>query len=457
MRLAPTSPHVPTAAAPPRSRARDRASRNRPRARFGRRRPQPNAVETLFSEYDLSRVLDNQREKLKQAVEKLGRDEILGVSETDLVQHLVSEFEVTVPTLHREAMYAEERETKIDVSGDPGRDVRGGRSVYLPGTEVTIVVPFSGDGALFQCRPNQYRPSHPRAVVASGTISLVYTAETINAESMKTRIEGDLTEIELWLGWQRGQISPFNQELPRFAEAQVSARRDRLIAAEGAIADIGIPVRRKGDRPTTFVVPEVRQRPKINVPRPQPTEPYVAEPTLAIDTYDEILRIISDMARVMEQSPHAFAELDEESLRFQFLVPLNGHFEGSASGETFNYDGKTDILIKSAGKIIFVAECKIWAGPKALAKTIDQIRGYLSWRDTKAAVLLFVRNRDFSAVVSQVVPAVEAHPGWKKTIGQTDETAFRFIIGHRDDSNREIMLSVLLFLVPTPQSTGSAS
>jgi hypothetical protein len=80
-------------------------------------------VETLFNEYDLDRVLENQQAKLKQAVEKLGRDDILGVSETDLVQHLVSEFEVTVPTLHREAMYAEEKETKIDVSGDPDRDV----------------------------------------------------------------------------------------------------------------------------------------------------------------------------------------------------------------------------------------------------------------------------------------------------------------------------------------------
>jgi hypothetical protein len=317
---------------------------------------------------------------------------------------------------------------------------------------VTIVVPFSGDEALFRCRPNQFTFSQPRAVIASDTMSLVYTAETINAEAMKIRIESDLTEIELWLGWQRAQTSPFNQELPPFAEAQVRARRDRLLAAEGAMASIGLPVRRKGDPPTTFVVPDVKRRPKIRVPQPQPKEAFAPEPTLDTDTYDEILRIIGDMALVMEQSPHAFADLDEESLRFQFLVPLNGHFEGSASGETFNYDGKTDILIKSAGRVVFVAECKFWTGPRALAKTIDQIRGYLSWRDTKAAILLFVHNRDFSAVVDQIVPTLEGHPGWKKTVGKMGETAFRFVFGHRDDSNREITLSVLLFPVPTTQS-----
>jgi hypothetical protein len=410
-------------------------------------------VETLFSQNDLSLVLQSQHEMLKRAVEKLGRDEILSVSETDLVQYLVSEFELRVPTLHREAMYAEEKETKIDVSRDPGRDVRGGGPVYVPGTEVTIVVPFSGDEDLFRCRPNLFNYRPPRAVIASHAISFVYRDETINPEAMKSRIDSDLRNVELWLGWQQAQISPFNEELPRFADAQVKARRNRLLAAEGAMASIGIPVRRKGDSPTTFVVPDVKRRPKITVPQPRPKEPFAPEPTLDSDTYDEILKIIGDMARVMEQSPHAFADLDEESLRFQFLVPLNGHFEGSASGETFNYDGKMDILIKSAGRIVFVAECKFWTGSKALAKTIDQIRGYLSWRDTKAAILLFVRNRDFSAVLDQVVPTVEGHAGWKKTVGKTGETAFRFIFGHRDDSNREITLSVLLFPVPTTQSS----
>jgi hypothetical protein len=32
-----------------------------------------------------------------------------------------------------------------------------------------------------------------------------------------------------------------------------------------------------------------------------------------------------------------------DKIRQHFLVQLNGQFEGDASGETFNYDGKTDI------------------------------------------------------------------------------------------------------------------
>jgi hypothetical protein len=37
-------------------------------------------------------------------------------------------------------------------------------------------------------------------------------------------------------------------------------------------------------------------------------------------------------------------------------VQLNRHFEGAATGETFNHRGKTDILIRVDGKNIFIAE-----------------------------------------------------------------------------------------------------
>jgi len=42
--------------------------------------------------------------------------------------------------------------------------------------------------------------------------------------------------------------------------------------------------------------------------------------------------------------------MDEESIRQHFLVQLNGQYEGQATGETFNFEGKTDILVRSEGK-----------------------------------------------------------------------------------------------------------
>ena len=86
------------------------------------------------------------------------------------------------------------------------------------------------------------------------------------------------------------------------------------------------------------------------------------EPSLEFAQYEDILETVQNMALVIERSPGAFQHLHEEELRWLFLVPLNGLYEGQATGETFNFDGKTDILIRVNGKNIFIAECAIWNG-----------------------------------------------------------------------------------------------
>lgn len=61
------------------------------------------------------------------------------------------------------------------------------------------------------------------------------------------------------------------------------------------------------------------------------------------------------MAIVIERSPASFTSLDEEAIRTHFLLQLNGHYEGLATGETFNASGETDILIRVDNRNAFVA------------------------------------------------------------------------------------------------------
>jgi hypothetical protein len=131
-----------------------------------------------------------------------------------------------------------------------------------------------------------------------------------------------------------------------------------------------------------------------------------------------------------------------------FLVQLNGQYEGQATGETFNFDGKTDILIRANGRNIFIAECKIWKGPAVFKRTIDQLLGYTSWRDTKTAIILFNRNKNLSTVLNQIPGVTASHPNFKKQESSPGETGFRFIFRQRDDPNRDILLTVLVFEVP---------
>jgi hypothetical protein len=130
-------------------------------------------------------------------------------------------------------------------------------------------------------------------------------------------------------------------------------------------------------------------------------------------------------------------------------VALNGQYEGKATGETFNSEGKTDILIRVEGRNIFIAECKFWTGSDGLLKAIDQLLGYASWRDTKTAIIVFNRNKNLSAVLEKIPDTISSHSNFKQRLDYQNETGFRFVLRQKNDPSRDITLSVLVFDVPT--------
>lgn len=142
--------------------------------------------------------------------------------------------------------------------------------------------------------------------------------------------------------------------------------------------------------------------------------------------------------------------MGEEDLRTHFLVQLNAQYQGNATGETFNYSGRTDILLRVDGKNIFIAECKFWSGEKALLETIDQLLGYLQWRDNKAAILVFNRNKGFSEVLAKIEKAVPLHPNFIRGGRKAGDTNFRYVFKQNQDAERMVTMTVMAFDVPAP-------
>jgi hypothetical protein len=76
----------------------------------------------LFGKQDLRSVLENAKAQIKETVQKHDRNHLLNVSESDLADHLISEFALEAPQLRREAIYVKDQsEADIDVSQDPMR------------------------------------------------------------------------------------------------------------------------------------------------------------------------------------------------------------------------------------------------------------------------------------------------------------------------------------------------
>ena len=125
--------------------------------------------------------------------------------------------------------------------------------------------------------------------------------------------------------------------------------------------------------------------------------------------------------------------------------------------KTFVKNGKTDLLVRVGDRHVFVGECKWWTGEKSFGSAIDQLLGYLPWRDEKAALIVFIRQKDASAVIRKADGAVRAHASFKRSGATADDPGLRlnYVLGHPDDQEREIKLAVL-FAVFSASKSGTS-
>lgn len=403
----------------------------------------------FFSDEDAFAVQQHQRAAVDSEIAAIEGNRLLNTNVEDLVNYIVERYRLDVPLLDEANMTVDQQEAKRDVSGDRLRmGYNFGRGpVHVTGTEVVVEVPFTGDPQMFRIQPNTHTFNPPRGEVRGDTVIFRHWSDNPQPEQVRRAIDGWLTEIKQHLQWQRASFQQFNDSLPGMARLAITNRRDKLLANQNLVAGLGIPLKRRPGSTGTYTAPEVKRKIAPKMP-PVTTGTFKPEPVLEEAEYQHILDVIDSMVKVMERSPKAFHDIDEEALRTHFLVQLNGHYEGQATGETFNYQGKTDILIRSGDRNIFIAECKFWGGPAKLTETIDQILGYLSWRDSKAAILLFNRNKDFSKVVNAIPETVKAHSNFQKDEGTRGQTGFRYAFRHKDDAAKILHLTVMAFDIP---------
>lgn len=172
------------------------------------------------------------------------------------------------------------------------------------------------------------------------------------------------------------------------------------------------------------------------------------EPTSNHEIYLQVLKTLRKIGRSFETKPNNYIGKDEEGIRDAFLPVLETCFEGcTATGETFNRNGKTDLLIRHAdGTNIFIGECKFWNGPKHLSESINQLFDrYLTWRDTNAALIIFVKQDNITNIIKKINKTCKAHEYFVKYEGSQDDNSFSYIFHLPKDKDRMISLEVLVF------------
>ncbi len=170
--------------------------------------------------------------------------------------------------------------------------------------------------------------------------------------------------------------------------------------------------------------------------------------TIHTTEYSKVLECVHSIGKMFERLPSTYAGKDEESLRDHILVTLGAAILGSATGETFNKRGKTDILVRGAGGNEFIGECKFWRGKEVYLSTISQLLSYLSWRDTKAAIILFVPNMDFGSVIGKIKEHTSEHPNFFRLVSESDETWQNYEFKMNEDSGRIVSIAIMAYHMP---------
>jgi hypothetical protein len=217
----------------------------------------------------------------------------------------------------------------------------------------------------------------------------------LDDQQIKSKLQFERGRVHEWIGWAGTDIRRENETLRNFIRQTIEERRRKIKNDESRIASlsqlIGIPQRRSNEEIIRHI--RVDQKPLVRRVRPSPaaTEEYILDRGKVLD----IIEFVNNQGLQFEKTPSSYKSLGENALRDIILSTLNSIFAGSATGETFSHRAKTDIYLRIDKGHILIFECKFWGGQKLYHETIDQLLGYLTWRQNFGVIISFVRQKDF--------------------------------------------------------------
>jgi hypothetical protein len=403
----------------------------------------------LFTGQTLEDYFKGKIDEIINVIKSEPDDFLKSFDEENYIEQFTSEYSIGEIVLNYDEIYQDEvKGTRIQKKDYFGNRFDAASNLF------TIHIPYTGNRWLLNMQPNLYFTGRDQFKARVGNQNDV-VIEVVSDEAPKRIIEEAIHQIKKLHQTANEDVRHFNNNIEPIIRSEIMRQKERIKQRNSLALSLNIPIRKWDAAPKTFSVPMKRK--KVSITRPVMTATSVTpDPSLSMNTYESILEMCLDMSLVMERNLLTFSKLGEETIRDLFLVVLNAQFQGEATGETFNGKGKTDILVRHENSNIFIVECKIWSGPGKLLETIDQLLGYTTWRDTKTAIFIFNRNKNFTAVLNKTEETIKSHKLFINKIHiqniklHSEETVFPYKFRHPSDAEREIYITFMVFDTSEP-------
>lgn len=387
---------------------------------------------------------------IENEIKNLDNIYIMNVNQEEYVNMLVAKHTVSFEVYYlTERLYLEgKREKREHIDEWPALY---GRSITLTYTEYHFCLKykFTGDIDVLRIKPECFRFStlyNPIPIDIIGDELLIrFSSRDIDTKAVQKQI-GEIKENEFGnldnQGGAKWHINLFNERLPQeikkiFERVKAEKEKEHRVLVELGVVNL----------PSTAIeVPVIK---KI-VPTPCLIEEKKVAYHINDGIYKDILKHIYCLCKEYERHESIYKGKHEEELRDLIVPSLNSVFIGTnSSAETFNRKGKTDIITKAPDNSnVFIAECKVWRGEKLFSEAIDQLLGYVTWRDTRTALILFVKNSGIIDVIKKAKSTITQHFCCVEDKGQTEKSSFSYIFHTKGDSQSHIVLELMIFHYP---------
>lgn len=417
------------------------------------------AQERLFVGPRIDAIRTQAIDGISAAVGRLTEGQLRGNSVDVLVQHVVDRIMGQPLELDTEQHSYEHRVVPLaELDVPPPDSARSAMDVV----RLSLHIPYTGTRNVFKTEPGRVlgTPNPEAALTDDEAIITIAAGPDEDGPAAERRLLRLEQNLQQWVNAVNGDIAALKREMDPNARTLINQRLSVLRQRDGIVAMLTIPLRRvEAERAVEIPI----KRTTVELRSTSPAASGQREWVLAEPVYQQMIKTITGFTHALERRPSSALQLlpatetsaDEETLRDWLMFILGSNYEAPDGGELFiggeveNGKGKTDILVRHEGRNAFIGECKFWHGPKKFDEAIEQLLGYTTWRDTKAAIILFITNRDATAAIDRAGDRLATHSACKEVVASPDPNERRdYRFSSPTDEQRTISLALLPVVLP---------
>jgi len=180
----------------------------------------------LFRDHDATSLARERSAQIIAEIDRLPDEKLLANRPAELADAILQRHGLHCPKLLEDKVTKAARSANVEVR-DEFNPYGGART--MPGMEVVITIPFTGERSLFDYRPSQWTSTLPRASVGASALEVRVSGTSVAPEQVQSKLSSTVFEISKYLGWLETDVAAANASLRATAFQRLEQRREKAL------------------------------------------------------------------------------------------------------------------------------------------------------------------------------------------------------------------------------------